>query len=288
MYKFKKEQFLNPRENIMLAQKTLDANKAQNEHTHDFVELVYIMEGSSVQKIDGMKFKASKGDMLFINYNQVHSIVAETTLTYVDILLTPAFMSEELLNVENIFEIFAISLFKEFVSPSDENIQLVHFDGAEAIDIETIIKDMINEFGNKKTGYISILSGYMRVLFSKLLRQLKGSDEESTKYMTNITPDIMEYIDKHCYEKISLSQLAQRCFYTPSYFSHAFKKYCGQSLSEYVKKKRIKYAIELLENTDYTVTQISEMVGYNDKTFFYKVFKEAIGKSPAEYRNTLK
>ena len=103
-----------------------------------------------------------------------------------------------------------------------------------------------------------------------------------------VTPDIIEYIDKHCYEKITLSQIAQKCFYTPSYFSHAFKKYCGKSLSEYVKKKRITYALELLGNTDYTVSQISEMVGYNDKTFFYKVFREAVGKSPAEYRNSLK
>lgn len=287
MHKFKKEQFLNPKENIMLEKKVTKAGMVQNDHTHDFVELVYIMEGSSVQKIDGMEFKASKGDMLFINYNQVHYYIAETDLAYVDILLTPSFMSEELLNVENIFEIFSISLFKEFVNPTEENIQLVHFEGADAIEVDTIIKDMVNEFNGKKTGYISILSGYMRVLFSKLLRRLKGNDEES-RYMTNITPDIMEYIDKHCYEKISLSQIAQKCFYTPSYFSHAFKKYCGQSLSEYVKKKRVKYAIELLDNTDLTVTQISEMVGYNDKTFFYKVFKEAIGKSPAEYRNSAK
>ncbi|MBR5507111.1 MAG: AraC family transcriptional regulator, partial [Clostridia bacterium] len=275
-------------QNIMIAKKNSLKGSKQGEHIHDFVELVYIIEGNSVQKIDGMEFKASKGDMLFINYNQVHSFEVENDLTYVDILLTPSFMSEELLNVENIFEIFSISLFKEFVYTDSENIQLVHFDGADAIEIETIIKDMISEFGGKKTGYISILSGYMRVLFSKLLRRLKGNEEENVKYMTNITPDVMEYIDKHCYEKITLSQIAQKCFYTPSYFSHAFKKYCGKSLSEYVKKKRITYALELLEHTDYTVSQISEMVGYNDKTFFYKIFREAVGKSPAEYRNSSK
>jgi len=288
MYKFEKTQFLNPQENIRLEKKVSYSGAEQHEHIHDFVELVYIMEGSSIQRIDGMEFKASKGDMLFINYNQVHSYEVENDLTYVDILLTPSFMSEELLNVENIFEIFSISLFKEFVYTESENIQLVHFNGVDAIEIETIINDMMAEFSGKKTGYISILSGYMRVLFSKLLRRLKGNDSENVKYMTNITPDVMEYIDNHCYEKISLSQIAQKCFYTPSYFSHAFKKYCGKSLSEYVKKKRITYAMELLDTTDYTVSQISEMVGYNDKTFFYKVFKEAVGKSPKEYRNSLK
>jgi len=288
MYKFEKTQFLNPQENIRLEKKVSYSGAEQHEHIHDFVELVYIMEGSSIQRIDGMEFKASKGDMLFINYNQVHSYEVENDLTYVDILLTPSFMSEELLNVENIFEIFSISLFKEFVYTESDNIQLVHFNGVDAIEIETIINDMMAEFSGKKTGYISILSGYMRVLFSKLLRRLKGNDSENVKYMTNITPDVMEYIDNHCYEKISLSQIAQKCFYTPSYFSHAFKKYCGKSLSEYVKKKRITYAMELLDTTDYTVSQISEMVGYNDKTFFYKVFKEAVGKSPKEYRNSLK
>lgn len=285
MHRFEKQNFLNPSENIRVDKKWLERNQEQFAHTTEFVELVYILEGSSMQCIDGRNFRAGKGDMLFVNYNQIHSFCAETDLTYVDILFTPSFMSDELLNRESIFEIFSISLFKEFVYEDTEALQKVTFSGTAAVEMEMIIRDMLDEFQKKETGYISILAGYMRVLFSKLLRRLKGNEKEHTGYMSNITPDLMTYIDQHCYEKISLADIAEKCFYTPSYFSQAFKKYCGQSLSEYVKKKRITYAMELLENTQHTVSEISEMVGYHDRAFFYKVFKEVVGCPPSEYRN---
>lgn len=288
MYKFEKNYFLNPQENIRVEKKTLKQEQEQFPHTTEFVELVYILEGSTLQSIDGKQFSAAKGDMLFVNYNQVHTFKGETDVQYVDILFTPSFMSDELLNTESIFEIFSISLFNEFVYEDSEALQKVSFSGTAAIEVEMIIRAMLMEFEEKKTGYISILTGYMRVLFSKLLRRLKGKEEIGTAYMNAITPDLMEYIDRHCYEKMSLSELAQKCFYTPAYFSKAFKKYCGQSLSEYVKKKRMTYAMELLETSKHTVSEISEMVGYNDRAFFYKVFKETVGMSPSEYRNNIK
>ncbi|MBE5869617.1 MAG: AraC family transcriptional regulator [Lachnospiraceae bacterium] len=290
MQKFEKLNFLNPRENIRVEEKILKQDQKQFAHTTEFVELVYVLEGSSIQEIDGIKVPAKKGDLLFVNHNQVHSFEAKEDFKYVDILFTPSFMSDELLNTESIFEIFSISLFKEFVCEDAEFQQKASFAGSEALEVERIIHHMLTEFERKRTGYLSVLSGYMRVLFSILLRSLKGEEEEQKKqaaYMSNITPDIMEYIDQHCYEKISLADIAQKSFYTPSYFSQVFKKYCGQSLSEYVKNKRITYAIHLLENTKYSVAEISEMVGYNDRAFFYKVFKEVVGKSPSEYRSQL-
>ena len=180
-----------------------------------------------------------------------------------------------------------MAMFSEFVPTERASVQLVHFSGNDMVVIEELIENMLQEFEGKKVGYLSVLSGYARVLFSLLLRKLVGEGKKKGEVGTKITPDVIEYINKHCNEKLSLEELAQRCFYNPTYFSHAFKKYCGKNLSQYIKERRISNAIELLEATDMSIGKIGVNVGYDDKAFFYKVFKEITGKTPASYREEI-
>lgn len=288
MYKFQKNYILNPLENIKIERKNVSSHQKVAEHTHDFAEFVYVLQGKAKQYINGIAYDVQKGDLIIINYNQTHAFESEENFTYVDILLEPQFMSDELLNTENIFEIFSIAMFKEFESSAENTPQFISFSGKRMFEIENIINNMIIEFEEKKTGYLSIISGYMRVVFSIALREMKTFSSDSVKHQAKINAEIIEYIDAHCCEKISLSQLAEKSFYNPAYFSHAFKKYCGKSLKAYIKEKRVMHAVELLKTTNHSISSIGELVGYDDKTNFYKAFKEIIGKTPSKYREELK
>ena len=99
-----------------------------------------------------------------------------------------------------------------------------------------------------------------------------------------ITSDIIEYIDNHCHEKITLNMLAERCFYNPSYFSRLFKDYFGMNLLDYINQKRIEKSCILLKSTNYNIDDICFHVGYSDKTQFYKQFKHFTGTTPSHYR----
>lgn len=288
MKKFEKDEVLNPVENIRIERKHILSHEKVAAHTHDFAEFVYVLNGKAKQYINGIAHEVQRGDFMIINYNQTHAFEAEESFTYVDILLEPQFMSTELLNTENIFEIFSIAMFKEFESFSENTPQFISFSGRHMFEIENIINNMIIEFEEKDTGYLSIISGYMRVVFSMVLRKMGTFASESYMHQTKINAEIIEYIDAHCHEKISLSYLAEKSFYNPAYFSHAFKKYCGKSLKAYVKEKRVMHAVDMLEATDYSISSIGELVGYEDKTSFYKAFKEITGKTPAKYREELK
>lgn len=288
MHTFKKSYILNPLENIKIERKHISSRAKVDEHTHEFAEFVYVLQGKAKQYVNGEAYEVQKGDLIIINYNQTHAFETEEGFTYVDILLEPSFMSEELLNTENIFEIFSIAMFNEFASLEENKPQVITFSGKRIFEIESIIQNMLTEFEEKKTGYLSIISGYMRVVFSKALREMQKFSSEPIKHQTKINAEIIEYIDAHCCEKISLSQLAEKSFYNPAYFSHAFKKYCGKSLKSYIKEKRVMHAAELLKTTDYPVSNIGVLVGYDDKTSFYKAFKEIIGKTPSKYREELK
>ena len=145
---------------------------------------------------------------------------------------------------------------------------------------------MKKELDEKEVGYRSVLNGYSRVLFSKMLRKLKddGVNEESVKCINRITTECMAYIDARCYEKISLKEIAEHSFYNPAYFSRIFKEHCGRSLSEYIKEKRIGEAARLLKDSELSNDEIMLKVGYTDKKQFYKNFRDIYSETPAQYR----
>ncbi|WP_067840309.1 helix-turn-helix domain-containing protein [Amphibacillus sediminis] len=92
------------------------------------------------------------------------------------------------------------------------------------------------------------------------------------------------YISMHVDRKISLDEIAQKLFLNPSYFSRLFKKEVGITFVEYIKKLKMERAKELLNETQLTIGEISERVGYDGQSYFIKLFKQHEGVTPIEYR----
>lgn len=255
------------------------------EHKHDFVELVYIMSGKIRQRVDGEDYILTRGDMLFINYDQSHSFEPLSSAEYVNIMITPEFFSNTLINSENMYEIFKISMFSEFSSDDITCTKpFVSFEGDEMLKIEEIIHHMLGEFSEKKSGYKSVISGYMRVLFSLLLRKMCASSETGDS-LRSVTRELIEYIDSNFCNKITLEELAERCFYNTSYLSRMFKKQSGMTVSEYIRKKRMENAARLLKSDcRLSISAVMEQCGYTDIKLFYSHFKEYYRVNPKEYR----
>ena len=92
------------------------------------------------------------------------------------------------------------------------------------------------------------------------------------------------YIQKHINEKINISDMASETGYVEYYLTKKFRKEMGMSVSEYVKNKRIEMARQLLTTTEKPVQDIATELGFNNTSYFTKVFRDATGKSPREYR----
>ena len=102
----------------------------------------------------------------------------------------------------------------------------------------------------------------------------------------DIIPGIIDYIEKHASSQISMNEMAKKYFYSPAYFSRAFKKNFGVSFSAYVQSVRVQKVIELLDCTTLSVEEISEKIGYHDKRELNRAFKNVTGTTPGEYRKT--
>ncbi|MBR2407426.1 MAG: helix-turn-helix transcriptional regulator [Lachnospiraceae bacterium] len=105
----------------------------------------------------------------------------------------------------------------------------------------------------------------------------------NTSY-SRLTKDVIDYIRLHLEEELSLNYLAEHFNKNASALSHSFRKETGISLTKYIQQTRISEAIRLFNTTDFSVSDVAVMVGYQDFSYFSKVFSDHVGMSPREYK----
>lgn len=285
MYIYSKKDFFNSDESVHLW--TLnEPNDSVNEHIHDFLELVYTISGTIHHKIDGQSYEATHNTMLFIAPGQIHSFTAKGECEFINILIKPDFIIEYAVDNDTFY-----NLFRFFLSNPDDKLspdsQMVKFKGDDAYEVQNIINFMLSARENKENGYSMVLNGYARVVLTKMFNILneKNLDRNYPKSVFfEVFDSILDYIDKNYSEPISLSTLATRCYFSPSYISKEFKKISGLGFKEYLIKKRITETAKYLTQTDFSVEDIQSKVGFTDKTRFFKEFSKLYGCTPLEYR----
>ncbi len=97
-----------------------------------------------------------------------------------------------------------------------------------------------------------------------------------------------EYIKEHLEEPLSVTQLAEQFYVTPSYFSKLFKKNTGEGCNNYIVRKRMEKAQSLLTSTNMKTGKIADLCGYKDVNYFSLAFKKYTAQSPMEYRESKK
>ncbi len=113
------------------------------------------------------------------------------------------------------------------------------------------------------------------------VRQCKANN---SKYSSSIAK-CMEYIETHIEEKISLDAMAKQIGYASYYLSSKFQKEVGQSISAYIKQRKIETAKHLLKNTSLSAVEVSERLSFSSPSYFGSVFRQCTGMTPNEYQN---
>ena len=97
---------------------------------------------------------------------------------------------------------------------------------------------------------------------------------------------VIDYIKNNYRERISLDELAKKTFLSKTYLSSLFKKETGYSISEYINDIRVDKSQSLLKDSDLSITDIAEMCGFEDQSYYTKVFKKVTGITPKKYRES--
>lgn len=158
-------------------------------------------------------------------------------------------------------------------------------------------------------GHIIILSGYRdfeyaqkaieNKVFAYLLKPLNieklktiilavtenlDSEQKPLGYSKNTIDQVIEYIETHFSEDISLGELAKKYHFEISNISRMIKRYTGDRYTDYVAKLRVEYAKRYLTETTRSIEEIAELVGYKSVRYFREIFMEYTGLTPSQYR----
>ena len=159
----------------------------------------------------------------------------------------------------------------------------VLYSGASAI-YAYLFKEMINELQTCRTGYEELLAMYLRQI---LILVQRTRQEHRTSINTHIQEEMeyaRRYFNEHYNEQISIEDYAQSRNMSVSWFQRSFKQIVNYSPMQYILTIRINNAASLLESTDYSMAEISAIVGYDNPLYFSRLFKKQKGVSPSEYR----
>ena len=129
---------------------------------------------------------------------------------------------------------------------------------------------------------IHIVFQVLEEMADKLLEQSQDIQDESES-IQDIVFQCQEYIKNHFYEDLSLSGLSEKYHVSAPYFSKAFKQVSGENLMSYISRVRMEKAIQYMEQ-GISLTDIAERVGYDDYSYFNRVFRKITGKGPREYK----
>lgn len=149
---------------------------------------------------------------------------------------------------------------------------------------EDYFRKMRDELVSCRWGYEEILSYLFRELLMTIHRRMEENLPRFSGFTSQEIDLAKEYFTKHYNEEINIEEYAISRHVSASWFNKSFKKAVGTTPMKYILSIRILNAQTLLEATDYNISNIASMVGYENAFYFSRLFKRQKGLSPAEYR----
>ena len=156
------------------------------------------------------------------------------------------------------------------------------------------MKDLNLNFENSPLGSTQLLQCYLTELLIRLLRNVDTfsehiySNEESRTIASNsIIELVKEYMNNNIYSSLALKDLCEHFMLGKSQLSKIFKDTTGKSLMEYYNNLKITESKKLIREENYSISEISDMLGYSSIHIFSRAFKKAVGFSPTAYKKSI-
>lgn len=253
------------------------------QHRHNYVEVIYMCQGTTTHILNGNKVVLEKGDLLFLNQNAVQKILAagEQDIA-VNFIILPEFfdMAFTMMGTEeNILKDFLVGT----LCSDDRAISYLYFHVADILPVQNLIENMVWTIFYNLSNKRSSNQITMGLLFLHLLNYMDKMETGSDQFDNELTGTVLSYVEEH-YKEGSLSELANIMGYDIYWLSREIKRRIGRTYKELQQTKRINQALYLLTNSKMPVHDIIESIGYDNTSYFYRIFKNRYGMSPKEYR----
>lgn len=254
-----------------------DSNFHSIQHIHEEIEMMEILDGYLYYNINDEQVKVTKGQIIFVNANQLHSSTLNESeyCKFNVVLIHPSIYSNDPL------------IYANYAKPIVENtsIDYMIFDQHSSL---------INAFHHIKQLDAMRSSAYMLGMMSDAYTILQLIYERLETHIPEVDPhhlDDMEllnkmtsYIYKNYADKISLRDIAEYGNVSISKCSRMFNLYTKHSPIDFLNLYRLEIASNLLRSTEQSISQISSSCGFDQQSYFNRMFKKEYGCTPLAYR----
>ena len=249
-------------------------------HRHDYVEAVYMCAGQTTHFVNGQKIILQQGELLFLGKKVTHEIArAEKDDIAVNFIVLPQFFSDALWAMGDeataLKSFLTDCLFDQNVGPG-----YLHFHVSDNKVIQDLVEILLFTLLTDTPNRRKVSQMTMTLLFLQLLN---NTDKLEWNNQEDVILKLLRYVEDH-YATATLSEAAKLLFTDIYTLSRTIRKQTNKTFTMLVQDKRLSQASFYLRNTDRNVDDISIAVGYENISYFHRIFRQKYGMSPDKYR----
>ena len=248
-------------------------------HHHDFYEIYILISGDVTYTIESRQYRVMPGDILLISPRELHQICVrpemsayERYVLWVDPKLLEQYSTELTDLTANLYP----------AQPDHSN--LLRLKPEQASHIRCLLDRLWQESGEPGYG-TDLLQQSLLIQLLVDINRLAGKDQsllEEQTHSSRAVSAVVDYVNLHYSEPLSLEQLAEQVYVSKYHLSHEFNRLVGTSVYRYIQKKRLLIARQLLAQGK-RPNEVYAACGFCDYAGFYRAFRNEYGISPREY-----
>lgn len=246
-------------------------------HSHEFLEMCYVVRGTGVHIVNGTKRTLTAGSIIIIDYGVSHIVLDKSKDFYsVNILFMPEYIDNSLLNCRSFRDVLRNSQI-DFIYYDN----YYHFTDDNGM-VMSLVDKMVEEYNNDRHGNMQYIRCLLIQIIILLMRKCQAKAIR-TKKSDKDFENIVEYLRTHYAEHITLSMLSRMFNRSVASIYQMFQNNLNVKYADFLADLRINAACNLMKETNDCIDDIAAAVGYKDAGSFRKIFKEKMGMTPKAY-----
>lgn len=252
-------------------------------HWHEEAEFTLITAGQALYQIDLTEYPVEAGDLLFIPPLVLHSISLQeypkiSSETYVFHMNFLGGNSTDICSTRYLTPLMN----QEFFMP-----YLIKPEHPAYASLRKIFNQINSLYGEAVTGYeLALKSLFLQAIFL-LLQYSKRNLSSGTDTSSDKLKQVLDFIETHYAQNITISELAKLCYFSDYHFMRFFKKHMNMTCVEYINNLRLEKSVELFEQGNTSILDVSLSTGFHNLSYFHKVFKRKYHMTPKSFLKQL-
>ncbi len=256
---------------------------SQHQHTHDFEELVLILDGHGKHQVGEEVYDISAGDVFVMLGNMSHCYPEASQLSLINLLYDTSNLRLPRADLGALPGYHAIFQVEPRLRQQQRFQNRLKLDMAELGRLAGMIAEIEAELRTKAPGSHFLATAHFMRVVGLLARAYTKMPVGMEKPLHQIS-ELLGYLEQHYAEPLTIDDLTKKARMSQSTLFRVFRHIMGRSPMDYLIQLRVGKAAQILRREPLRISEVSEAVGFSDSNYFSRQFHQVMGVSPREYR----